>query len=212
MPKKASSGTPIPGSLSSVGESADGTDLLSGVSSGVCLARMNSRRLQPRCQARTLPEQYLDLPNDITPVLNEEALAITNGATNRYEQAKMLQDHFRQFDYSVNLSVRRGDPIEQFLDERVGFCQQFSGTMALMARSLGIPARVAIGFTGGDPIAGEPNTYQITGRHTHAWPRTLVWRPRVGGLRADTRARLTHDFSVHGRLSAPRLQCGASPT
>ncbi|MEZ5228053.1 MAG: transglutaminase-like domain-containing protein [Acidimicrobiales bacterium] len=63
-----------------------------------------------------------------------------------------------------------GDPIEQFLAERIGFCQQFSGTFAAMARSLGIPARVAVGFTWGDPVDGKPNTYRVTGRHAHAWP------------------------------------------
>jgi transglutaminase-like putative cysteine protease len=165
------------GSLSSVGDSADG--LAYTVESVVGLFTAD----ELAAAATTVPsidfaERYLDLPNDITPRLGEEALAITNGATNRFEQAKMLQEHFRGFDYSVNLSARRGDPIEQFLDERVGFCQQFSGVMALMARSLGIPARVAIGFTWGDPVAGEPNTYQITGRHTHAWPE--LWFGDLG--------------------------------
>ena len=46
--------------------------------------------------------------------------------------------------------------------------------MALMARSLGIPARVATGFTWGDPVSVDETTgktlYSVTGRHTHAWP------------------------------------------
>ncbi len=127
-----------------------------------------------------IAERYLKLPVDLTPVVAEEAIAITQaaGATTRYEQALALQEHFRAFDYSLNLSRRTDDPIEQFLEERVGFCQQFSGTFALMARSLGIPARVAVGFTWGDPVDGEPNTYQVTGRHTHAWPE--VWFDDLG--------------------------------
>ena len=117
-----------------------------------------------------IAERYLSVPDDLTPVVASEAQRITSGAANTYEQMLALQAFFREFDYSVSLSPREGDATEQFLAERVGFCQQFSGTFALMARSLGVPARVAVGFTWGDPVDGQPNTYQITGRHTHAWP------------------------------------------
>lgn len=120
-----------------------------------------------------IAERYLEVPASLTPRVINEARTITAGATTTYDRALALQDHFRQFEYSLSLSQRVGDPIEQFLDEQVGFCQQFSGTFALMARSLGIPTRVAVGFTWGDPIAGQENTYQVTGRHTHAWPE--VW-------------------------------------
>jgi transglutaminase-like putative cysteine protease len=117
-----------------------------------------------------LLERYTALPSDLTPRVASEAQAITAGQTTTFDKMLALQDYFRAFDYSLELPPRRGDPIEQFLDERVGFCQQFSGTFALMARSLGVPARVAVGFTWGDPVAGEPNTYRVTGRHAHAWP------------------------------------------
>lgn len=165
------------GSLSSVNDTTDGLSYT--VQSVVGLFTVGELVAAGNAVPSTsFAEQYLDVPSSVTSRLGTEALAITEGATNRYEQAKMLQDHFRSFDYSINLSPRRGDPIEQFLDERVGFCQQFSGTMALMARSLGIPARVAIGFTWGDPVPGQPNTWQITGRHTHAWPE--LWFGELG--------------------------------
>lgn len=125
-----------------------------------------------------IAERYLAFPEDLSPRVINEARVITEGATTRFDQALALQNYFRQFDYSLSLGQRIGDPIEQFLDERVGFCQQFSGTFALMARSLGIPTRVAVGFTWGDPIPGEENTYQVTGRHTHAWPE--VWFEGLG--------------------------------
>ncbi|MEL6982753.1 MAG: DUF3488 and transglutaminase-like domain-containing protein, partial [Actinomycetota bacterium] len=119
-------------------------------------------------------ERYLSLPPDLTPVVAQQAREITAGVTGRYNQARALQDHFQAYDYSVRLGPRTGDPVEQFLDERVGFCQQFAGTFALMARSLGIPTRVATGFTWGQPIGTDEQTgrtiYSVTGRHTHAWP------------------------------------------
>ncbi len=124
-----------------------------------------------------IAEQYLELPNDLTERVASEALAITAGTTTRYEEMLALQNHFREFEYSINLSKREGDPIGQFLDERIGFCQQFSGTFALMARSLGAPARVAVGFTWGEPTGNE-NEYRVSGRHTHAWPE--VWFEGLG--------------------------------
>ena len=120
-----------------------------------------------------ISERYLELPSSLSQRVLDEAQSVTALAESDYDRAIALQNYFRAFDYSLSLSPRVGDPIDQFLDERVGFCQQFSGTFALMARSLGMPSRVAVGFTWGDPIAGEANTYQVTGRHTHAWPE--VW-------------------------------------
>ncbi len=122
----------------------------------------------------TLPEdfneRFLGLPLDLTPRVQELATSITQDAPTTYDQMIALQEHFRTYDYSIRLSPREGDPIEQFLDERVGFCQQFAGTYALMARSLGVPARVAVGFTWGDPVAGQEGTYAVNGRQAHAWP------------------------------------------
>lgn len=135
-------------------------------------------RAAPDTVPADIAERFVGVPAGVTDRVLSEALAITAGASTRYDQALALQDHFQQFDYSTSLSRRQGDPIEQFLDERVGFCQQFSGTFALMARSLGIPTRVAVGFTWGDPVEGEADTYQVTGRHTHAWPE--VWFAGLG--------------------------------
>lgn len=114
--------------------------------------------------------RYLSIPEDISPLLAEVATSVTAGGATDYDRLILLQDYFQAFDYSLDLGAAAGDPIEQFLSERRGFCQQFSGTFALMARALNIPSRVAVGFTWGDPVPGQPGVYQITGRHTHAWP------------------------------------------
>ncbi len=126
-------------------------------------------------------------------MVDELAGTIVAGQTSAYDQMLALQAHFQQYDYSLELGPRQGDPIEQFLAERVGFCQQFSGTFALMARSLGVPARVAVGFTWGDPVSGEANTYRVTGRHTHAWPEVyfqdlgwVAFEPTPGRGAPDT--------------------------
>ncbi len=127
-------------------------------------------RAAPAVDDDDLLERYTALPDDLTPALAAEAERLTAGIATDYDKLIALQNEFRTYTYSLELSAPLGDPIEQFLAERIGFCQQFSGTFAAMARSLGLPARVAVGFTWGDPVEGEPNTYRVTGRHAHAWP------------------------------------------
>lgn len=92
------------------------------------------------------------------------------GATTPYAEARAIQDWFRnEFTYDTSVDYRgEPDAVSAFLRDRRGFCQQFASTFALMARSLGIPARVAVGFTPGDQLAD--GTFVVRGRHAHAWP------------------------------------------
>ncbi len=130
-----------------------------------------------------IAERYLDVPGDISPMMINLAQDLTVDSANRYDMMRALQDHFRGYRYEVQLGPRGDDPIETFLAEREGFCQQFAGTFALMARSLGVPSRVATGFTWGDQGVDEEGrtVYTVTGRHTHAWPEIyfqgLGWVP-----------------------------------
>lgn len=120
------------------------------------------------------------LPADFPRPVADQAWAVTAGATTRYDQALALQNWFRsQFQYSLSVPSGHGDDaLTTFLRDRVGYCEQFAGAFAAMARSLGIPARVAVGFTPGERRPGSPQTFQVRGRHAHAWPE--VWFPGAG--------------------------------
>ncbi len=60
------------------------------------------------------------------------------------------------FRYDTEVQVGSGsDAIARFLRDKEGFCVHFSFAMAAMARTLGIPARVAVGFTPGTAAAGR---------------------------------------------------------
>ncbi len=90
---------------------------------------------------------------------------------------RALQDFFRN-NFTYDLSVRAGhgeDAIESFLKDRRGYCEQFAGTYAAFARSIGLPARVAVGFTPGELTDG---VYVVRGQYAHAWPE--VWFDGVG--------------------------------
>ncbi len=140
-------------------------------------------RAAPATIPDDIAERYLDVPDNISPTMLGLARDLTADSTNRYDTMRALQDHFRGYRYELQLGPRGDDPIETFLQERQGFCQQFAGTFALMARSLGVPTRVATGFTWGDQGTDSEGrtTYTVTGRHTHAWPEVyfdgLGWVP-----------------------------------
>jgi hypothetical protein len=96
---------------------------------------------------------------------------VTRGVDGPFAQAEALQRWFRtQFRYS--LAPGQGDGIETLerfvTTEKVGYCEQFAAAMALMARSLDIPARVAVGFL--RPEQGEDGTWIYRGTDMHSWP------------------------------------------
>lgn len=129
--------------------------------------------------ATTIAEvaSYTALPSDFSPQVKALANQLTTGARSGYEQALALQDFFRNgsFVYDANVAPgHSGNRIEEFLDTRRGYCEQFAGTFAAMARSLGLPARVAVGFTVGEADPADPNLYVVRGRHAHAWPEVYL--------------------------------------
>ena len=80
--------------------------------------------------------------------------------------------------------------IESFLfDTRTGYCEQFAGTYAAMARAVGLPARVAVGFTPGEPDPLAPGALHRAGRARPRLARGVHRRRRLGRLRAHARTR-----------------------
>ncbi len=140
-------------------------------------------RAELRDATRRAPDSllpYLELPGDISPQLATLADEVTAGAQTPYARAEALVDWFTEdggFTYSTSVVTPAGeDPLESFLQERVGYCQQFAGTMALMAREVGIPSRVVVGFTGGRLT--DDGEYIVEARNAHAWPE--LWFAGVG--------------------------------
>lgn len=94
---------------------------------------------------------------------------LTAGEPTAYDAAVAVVDHLRA-DYRYDESTpRRRLPLRAFLfrDKR-GYCQQFSGAMALLLRMVGVPARVATGFAPGTRLAGG-HRYLVTDLDAHSW-------------------------------------------
>lgn len=140
---------------------------------------------QLRSAGQSVPQDLRyasDLPDGFSPTAARLAREVTSGRATHYEQALALQSFFRDsggFTYSTEVNLgQSSDAIDTFLEERVGYCEQFAGTFAAMARSLGIPARVAVGYTWGEQDPLDPTRFQVFGKNAHAWPE--VWLGEYG--------------------------------
>ena len=139
--------------------------------------------VRPRCA-----REYTQVPGSLPTVVKETAERVTKGATNDYERAVKLQDWFAvdggftlRHHGDVGHRRRRRSPGSSRTSE--GFCVHFSFTMAAMARTLGIPARVAVGFTPGTAQSDGPMSVGL--RDAHAWPELYFEGVGLDPLRAD---------------------------
>jgi hypothetical protein len=96
------------------------------------------------------------------------ARRLTAGSPTTYDAVKAIEIHLQSsYDYDEDVQVA-AVPLRAFLFRgRAGYCEQFSGAMALMLRMLGIPARVAAGFSPGRPDG--PDRYVVRDREAHSW-------------------------------------------
>ncbi|MFJ1510637.1 transglutaminaseTgpA domain-containing protein [Cellulosimicrobium funkei] len=129
---------------------------------------------------------YLDVPaTEHEQDIRDLATAVVDGATTRYDQALALQTYFRdisQFTYSTEVPPGdSGDAVWDFLQDRTGYCVQFATSMTMMARTLGIPARLGVGFLPGERV--DEASYEVTGRDSHAWPE--LYFPGQGWVRFE---------------------------
>jgi hypothetical protein len=95
----------------------------------------------------------------------------TAGATTELQAARDLEAWLtsRKFRYSLTPQLPSSHWLLTFLTtQRRGYCQQFAWAFAILARLVGIPSRVVIGYTGGSP--GPDGSWQVTTADAHAWP------------------------------------------
>ncbi|MFN0089081.1 MAG: transglutaminaseTgpA domain-containing protein [Acidimicrobiales bacterium] len=128
---------------------------------------------------------FLALPDDFSTRARDLARTITAPGATPYDKALLLQSWFlANYEYSTNVDPGHGeDRLEAFLfgDAKAGYCEQFAGAFAALARAVGLPSRVAVGFTPGDRDEADRNLYHVRGKHAHAWPEVYLggygWLP-----------------------------------
>ncbi|MCW2845177.1 MAG: transglutaminase domain protein [Nocardioides sp.] len=134
-------------------------------------------------------KDYTAVPPGMPSLVRTLANDVTQNAPSRFEKAVALQKWFREdggFTYSTDVAPGNGtDELVAFLsdsgDGRTGYCEQFASAMAVMARMLGIPARVAVGFLEPDSVGG--GTWEYSAHDLHAWPELFF--PGSGWVRFE---------------------------
>ncbi|MFD2706902.1 transglutaminase TgpA family protein [Salibacterium lacus] len=133
-----------------------------------------------------IEDYYLGLPDDLPSSIQEQTEEMTSGENNRYDKVRAVERYLNspEFTYDTsNIAVpeQGQDYVEQFLfDTQRGYCDNFSTSMAVMLRTVGIPTRWVKGFTkGSESQAGENSTvYEVTSANAHSWVE--VYFPGTG--------------------------------
>lgn len=146
-----------------------------------------------------LPALYTALPRSVPSRIHDLARDLSADEQTPFRRLLAIQEYLRGFEYDERAPAGHGvDDILFFMEQsKRGYCEQFAGTMAVLARSLGYPARVAVGFLPGDP-AGD-GSFRVTSDHVHAW--TEVYFGDYGWLAFEPTP--TRDNPVAGYLSPP---------
>ncbi len=171
-----------------------------------------------RATAARLPARLAsltDLPSSFPASVVRRARRIVAGAPTPYAEAQRLQDFFLDGSFTYDLNGPEGtssSAILNFLRSRRGFCQQFAGAYAAMARAVGLPTRVAVGFTPGtyDTTQGA---FEVRARDAHAWPE--VWLAGLGWTQFEPTpagAAPGQSDSTVGQPAAARSTTPTSPT
>ena len=116
-------------------------------------------------------DRYTQLPPDLPGRIRGLAHEITVEGDTPYDKALRVEANLQRLPYSLKVDPPPfdSDGVDFFLfEQRQGYSEYFASSMAVLLRSVGIPARVAVGYTTGNPTE-VANLYAVTDSHSHAW-------------------------------------------
>jgi transglutaminase-like putative cysteine protease len=148
-------------------------------------------------------ENYLQLPADFPEGIRELSANLTANATTPYQKVLKINDYLARIPYSTNIKAppEGVDGVAYFLfAQRAGFCVHYASAMAVMLRSVGVPARLAIGYLPGEPGA-ETGEYVLRDKSYHAWPQ--VYFPGYGWVDIEATPSSAESAGSAVELSGP---------
>ncbi|MFC2406648.1 MAG: transglutaminaseTgpA domain-containing protein [Cardiobacterium sp.] len=151
-------------------------------------------------------QDALQLPPGLTIPQTQglaQRLLQENGGTARgFAEGFLKRLHEEEYYYSLEPPPGAGNPEVFLFRDRIGFCEHYASAMVLAARSVGIPARVVIGYQGGElnPLTGD---WVVREESAHAWAE--LWLDGEGWVRFDPTAAVAPDRILQGRLSGNSL-------
>jgi len=170
----------------------------------------------PSYSRAMLPEDYdILVEHDLLPATRALVEQLTRNEQTAYEKIMALQQHLQgnQYEYTRLVpALPKQNPVDEFiLKVRQGHCQLFASALALMTRSLGLPARLVSGYRGGTWSEGD-QSYTVTEDMAHVWvevyftgigwvtfdPSPMDQQP--DGFTVSTLTRLYNQYVMRGRM------------
>lgn len=151
------------------------------------------------------------VPDEITDLAHQ----ITSQAATDGQAAVALQSWLRDpsrfsYDLTVSSSVSYDSLVAFLTRTQRGYCVHYATSMALMARALGIPSRVAVGFTTGEQ--GADGQWQVTAHDAHAWPE--LYFEDLGWVRFEPTVSVGDDpaWSTDATVPSPSPTPSSTPS
>ncbi|MEH7336243.1 transglutaminaseTgpA domain-containing protein [Neobacillus drentensis] len=150
-------------------------------------------------------QQYTQVPEELPQRVKDLAEKITAGKTNWFDKAKAVESYFGNSEFTYdqkNVAVPgpSDDYVDQFLfDTKRGYCDNFSSSMAIMLRTIGIPTRWIKGFNGGDFIKYSTENsgnqiYEVTNNNAHSWVE--VFFPNQGWVAFEPTKGFSNELNI----------------
>ena len=135
-----------------------------------------------------ITEHYLGLPESIPERVLALARELTQASATPYDKATALQAYLRTFPYTLEVEPppTGRDVVDYFLfTTQQGYCDYYATAMVVLARAVGLPARIVIGYSSGDYDA-ETAEYIIREEHAHSWVE--IYFPGIGWVEFEPTA------------------------
>jgi len=145
--------------------------ILYQVRSVVSTSNDNDLRQAEREIPEWISSRYLVLPESVPDRVLDLAGEIVANQPTAYDQAKAIETFLRSYPYTLELPAPPidRDVADYFLfDLQAGYCDYYATSMVVLARAIGLPARIVVGYVGGQ-FDDENNQYLVTEADAHTW-------------------------------------------
>jgi len=169
----------LPNSLPKSADPLGGADALGAaagfdryrVRSLLPVATIEQMRASDKNYPEIIRERYLALPGTVPARVRRLARELTENGTNPYDQAVALEAYLRTYPYTLDVPPppQDRDIADYFLfDLLTGYCDYYASSMVVMARSIGLPARLVTGYASGAYIPSSAQ-YVVRIKDAHSW-------------------------------------------
>jgi hypothetical protein len=178
------------------------------VSSSVSRADVESLRKAGTGYSDWVKARYLQLPSTLPQRVRDLAHRLAAPFDNPYDQATAIEAYLRKLEYDENIAAPPPDHdgVDYFLfDSRKGYCDYYASAMVVLARVVGIPARIASGYATG-AYDDRADAYRVREADAHTWIE--IFFPRYGWVEFEPTA--SRPLIVRP-TPAPKVTTAATP-